>query len=185
MLTKLRPLLRIRLVAKHRSMLPRKGAPGQSLGARYASRGIRRTKKIAERANAKKSTRHYDVDSWPGSLGRLNLALNVKVQWVKYTAREFRNKQNFVNAIYFQCGGLNPTPSPTKNPKERKTQVIYDISRATAEADSCCQSLHLEGYHKGHHRPDSRKSPTKTAHSRSRPAQIENNRHRRTTGHSI
>ena len=32
---------------------------------------------------------------------------------VKYTARGFRNFQNFVNAIYFHCGGLNLSPAPT------------------------------------------------------------------------
>lgn len=37
-------------------------------------------------------------------------SLNAKIQWVKYTARGFRNKQNFINAIYFHCGGLNLTP---------------------------------------------------------------------------
>lgn len=37
-------------------------------------------------------------------------SLNAKIQWVKYTARGFRNKQNFVKAIYFHCGGLNLAP---------------------------------------------------------------------------
>ena len=37
-------------------------------------------------------------------------SLNAKIQWVKYTARGLRNKQNFVNAIYFHCGGLNLAP---------------------------------------------------------------------------
>ena len=37
-------------------------------------------------------------------------SLNAKMQWVKYTARGFRNQQNFVNAIYFHCGGLNLAP---------------------------------------------------------------------------
>jgi transposase len=41
-------------------------------------------------------------------------SLNAKIQWVKYTARGFRNKQNFIHAIYFHCGGLNLAPSPTK-----------------------------------------------------------------------
>lgn len=41
-------------------------------------------------------------------------SLNAKIQWVKYTARGFRNKQNFINAIYFHCGGLDLAPSPTK-----------------------------------------------------------------------
>jgi transposase len=38
-------------------------------------------------------------------------SLNAKIQWVKYTARGFRNKQNFVKAIYFHCGGLDLTPN--------------------------------------------------------------------------
>ena len=29
-------------------------------------------------------------------------SINAKIQWVKYTARGFRDKQNFINAIYFQ-----------------------------------------------------------------------------------
>lgn len=38
-------------------------------------------------------------------------SLNSKIQWVKYTARGFRNKKNFVTAIYFHCGGLDLLPS--------------------------------------------------------------------------
>jgi transposase len=41
-------------------------------------------------------------------------SINSKIQWVKYTARGFRNKRNFVTAIYFHCGGLDLLPSPTK-----------------------------------------------------------------------
>ena len=41
-------------------------------------------------------------------------SLNAKIQWVKYTARGFRNKQNFMHAIYFHCGGLDLAPSSTK-----------------------------------------------------------------------
>jgi transposase len=40
-------------------------------------------------------------------------SLNSKIQWVKYTARGFRNFQNFVTAIYFHCGALDLAPSPT------------------------------------------------------------------------
>ena len=39
--------------------------------------------------------------------------LNSKIQWVKYTARGFRNVGNFINAIYFHCGGLSLAPLPT------------------------------------------------------------------------
>ena len=31
-------------------------------------------------------------------------SINAKIQWV-YTARGFRNKQNFLHAIYFHWGG--------------------------------------------------------------------------------
>lgn len=38
-------------------------------------------------------------------------SINSKIQWVKYTARGFRNKKNFQIAIYFHCGGLDLAPS--------------------------------------------------------------------------
>jgi transposase len=41
-------------------------------------------------------------------------SINAKVQWVKYTARGFRNKRNFIHAIYFHCGGLDLAPQSTK-----------------------------------------------------------------------
>lgn len=37
-------------------------------------------------------------------------SLNSKIQWVKYTARGFRNQRNFIDAIYFHCGGLDLAP---------------------------------------------------------------------------
>jgi transposase len=40
-------------------------------------------------------------------------SLNSKIQWVKYTARGFRNFQNFTTAIYFHCGGLDLSPWPS------------------------------------------------------------------------
>jgi transposase len=40
-------------------------------------------------------------------------SLNAKIQWVKYTARGFRNFENFKTAIYFHCGGLNLSPPAT------------------------------------------------------------------------
>jgi len=36
--------------------------------------------------------------------------LNSKIQWVKATARGFRNRQNFIHAVYFHCGDLDMTP---------------------------------------------------------------------------
>lgn len=38
-------------------------------------------------------------------------SINSRVQWVKYTARGFRNKENFKTAIYFHCGGLDMAPT--------------------------------------------------------------------------
>lgn len=40
-------------------------------------------------------------------------SLNSKIQWVKYTARGFRNTANFIAAIYFHCGGLDLAPRST------------------------------------------------------------------------
>ena len=37
-------------------------------------------------------------------------ALNRKIQWVKATARGYRNQQNFISAIYFHCGALDLNP---------------------------------------------------------------------------
>jgi hypothetical protein len=44
-------------------------------------------------------------------------SINAKIQWVKYTARGFRNKRNFVHAICFHCGGLHMAPEATKYPE--------------------------------------------------------------------
>jgi transposase len=41
-------------------------------------------------------------------------SINSKIQWIKYTARGFRNFDNFATAIYFHCGGLELAPLPTK-----------------------------------------------------------------------
>jgi len=48
-----------------------------------------------------------------GITNALSESLNSKIQWVKYTARGFRNFDNFVEAIYFHCGGLDLVSSPT------------------------------------------------------------------------
>ena len=36
--------------------------------------------------------------------------LNSRIQWIKHTARGFRNRDRFRRAIYFHLGGLNMTP---------------------------------------------------------------------------
>ena len=36
--------------------------------------------------------------------------LNSKIQWIKYTARGYRNRENFKTAIYFHCGALDLYP---------------------------------------------------------------------------
>lgn len=41
----------------------------------------------------------------------LSESLNSKIEWVKYTARGFRNRENFKTAIYFHCGGLDLLPA--------------------------------------------------------------------------
>ena len=41
-------------------------------------------------------------------------SINARIQWVKYTACGFRNKRNFIHAIYFYCGGVDMSPLSTK-----------------------------------------------------------------------
>ena len=36
--------------------------------------------------------------------------LNSTIQWIRYTARGYRNRENFKTAIYFHCGGLDLYP---------------------------------------------------------------------------
>ena len=40
--------------------------------------------------------------------------INSRIQWIKYTARGFRNHERFRNAIYFHLGGLDMTPEALK-----------------------------------------------------------------------
>jgi transposase len=35
---------------------------------------------------------------------------NAKIQWIKYTACGFRNRERFRNAIYFHCAKLDLYP---------------------------------------------------------------------------
>lgn len=39
--------------------------------------------------------------------------LNAKIQWIKYSARGYRNRDAFKMAIYFHCGGLDLEPRPS------------------------------------------------------------------------
>jgi transposase len=41
-------------------------------------------------------------------------AVNAMIQWVKRTARGFRNAENFKTAIYFHCGGLDLYPHESR-----------------------------------------------------------------------
>ena len=38
-------------------------------------------------------------------------SINAKIQWLKYTARGFRNRERLRNAIYFHLGGLDLYPA--------------------------------------------------------------------------
>jgi transposase len=51
---------------------------------------------------------------WYRIINATSESFNAKIQWVTYTARGFRNKQNFVHAIYFHCGGLDLAPEAIK-----------------------------------------------------------------------
>jgi transposase len=43
--------------------------------------------------------------------------INAKIQWIKYTARGFRNRERFHNAIYFHLGGLDLYPEGFARPQ--------------------------------------------------------------------
>ncbi len=36
--------------------------------------------------------------------------INSRIQWIKYSARGFRNRERFRRAIHFHLGGLNMAP---------------------------------------------------------------------------
>ena len=55
-------------------------------------------------------------------------SINAKIQWVKYTARGFRNKQNFINAIYFHCGGLDLAPGTNQEPGWAKKHLFCNFN---------------------------------------------------------
>jgi len=40
--------------------------------------------------------------------------VNAVIQWVKKTARGFRNAEHFKMAIYFHCGGFNLYPHESR-----------------------------------------------------------------------
>jgi transposase len=49
--------------------------------------------------------------------------LNSAIQWVKSTARGFRNRERFRNAIYFHLGGLDLYPATLKRRASTHTNV--------------------------------------------------------------
>jgi transposase len=46
-----------------------------------------------------------------GATNARSEAVNAKIQWLKYTARGFRNRDRFRDAIYFHLGGLDLYPA--------------------------------------------------------------------------
>jgi len=53
-------------------------------------------------------------------------SINVKVKWVKYTTRGFRNKRNFIHAIYFHCGGFDLAPQAINTYRLKPVEFGYD-----------------------------------------------------------
>src|SRR5260370_18876776 len=45
-----------------------------------------------------------------GNRGKLQIGRKATIQWLKYTARGFRNPERFRTAIYFHLGGLDVYP---------------------------------------------------------------------------
>jgi transposase len=46
-----------------------------------------------------------------GATNARSESVNAKIQWIKYTARGFRNRQRFRDAIYFHLGALDLYPA--------------------------------------------------------------------------
>ena len=66
-------------------------------------------------------------------------SINAGVQWLKYSARGFRNRQRFRNAIYFHLGGLDLYPpvsavttSSTRNPEDPQFNYLQRAAAALA-----------------------------------------------------
>jgi hypothetical protein len=58
----------------------------------------------------------YEVDPLLSPLRAIvnEIYLNATIQWVKKTARGFRNVEHFKTAIYFHCGGLDLYPHKSR-----------------------------------------------------------------------
>jgi len=73
-----------------------------------------RLKPMIEKARMLKSHPHNILTYLShGITNATSESINAKIQWVKCTARGFRNVDNFKNAIYFHCAKLDPLPRPT------------------------------------------------------------------------
>lgn len=73
-----------------------------------------RLKPMIEKAKMLKSrVKNILTHMKTGLTNAVSESMNAKIQWVKYTARGFRNFQNFITAIYFHCGDLKLAPAPT------------------------------------------------------------------------
>ncbi len=57
-------------------------------------------------------------------------SLNSKIQWVKYTARGFRNQRNFITAIYFHSEALTWPLHPLKTRKSVSNRPVAAQGRA-------------------------------------------------------
>jgi len=73
-------------------------------------------------------------------------SLNAKIQWVKYTARGFRNKQNFINALYFHCAGWILPRQPLNSRKRQiNKRIALQELKAGLEAEiEAAYEQHLE-----------------------------------------
>ena len=55
------------------------------------------------------------------------------IQWLKYTARGYRNRERFRNAIYFHLGGLDLYPRPVRSPFAHATSRCADPREQSAD----------------------------------------------------
>jgi hypothetical protein len=56
-------------------------------------------------------------------------SLNAKIHWAKYTPHRILQSKNFMNAIYFHCGGLDWPQTPLQT---RKSHIARSEQGAIA-----------------------------------------------------
>ena len=114
--------------------------------------------------------------------------LNAKIQWVKHSARGYRNPDAFKTAILFNCGGLDLGPRiggalPTANPEEPRSTAVCGAGEAPDERSKSPPHQSPADDRSGDESParDRRRGCTGRASSRIRGKQAEDQSETRST----